>query len=328
MIPPCPKCGATKTDPVPHNLSYNLARAFGYRLQRCSRCRKARYLPRHHGTYRDSSPVGKEPKEPGGFAEDPETLKRTEAPPELQKDQVSAAETSERDERKCPACGSIRYHHTHRTTMERLLRRPAMARCENCRLRFPYPGRPAKDPEALGAPATEPRSAEEEKASKMAKENTQVQAPKEGVQSDASYNDSPRCPACGSTKHHRTERNTLERILGRPPMARCEKCGKRFPYSKPRVESPDSKKSGQTPASRGRMRGERSGSGTIEGTAQPNSDNPGSIADSSEEELGRCPFCGSTAYRRSRRTTAERLLLRPKMARCSHCRKRFPFPLR
>jgi DNA-directed RNA polymerase subunit M/transcription elongation factor TFIIS len=212
--------------------------------------------------------------------------------------------------------------------MERLLRHPAMARCENCRSRFPYPGRRARDPEALGAVAAEPRSAEEEKAPKMTKENTQVQAPQQGAPTDTSFSDMPRCPACGSTKHHRTERSTLERMLGRPPMARCEKCGKRFPYSKPRVGSPDSKPSGQTSASRGRMRGERSGSGSMEGTAQPRADNAGSIADSSEEESSRCPFCGSTAYRRSRRTTAERLLLRPKMARCSHCRKRFPFPLR
>jgi hypothetical protein len=328
MIPPCPKCGATKTDPVPHNFRYDLARAFGYRLQRCSRCRKTRYLPRHDGTYRDSRPVGKKPIELGGIIEDRGTLERTEAPPEPQKHQESVAETSERDGRECPACGSSRYHQTHRTTKERLLRRPAMARCENCRLRFPYPGRPAKNPEALGAAATKPRSAEEEKASKMTKENTPVQAPKQVSSADASYSDLPRCPACGSAKHHRTERNTLERLLGRPPMARCEKCGKRFPYSKARVESPDSKKSGQTPASKGRVKRERGGSPSMEGASHPNADNAGSVGDSSEEESSRCPFCGSTAYRRSRRTTAERLLLRPKMARCSHCRKRFPLSFR
>jgi hypothetical protein len=328
MISPCPKCGATKTDPVPHNFRYELARVFGYRLQRCSRCRKARYLPRHHRINRDSSPAGKESMKQGGFAQDPVTLMRSEAPPAPQEDHGEVGETSERGGPQCPACGSIRYHQTHRTRMEWLLRRPALARCENCGLRFPYPGRRAKDPEALEVVAIVPRSAEEEKASKMTKEKTQVQALKQEFPADAPYSDLPRCPACGSNKHHRTERNTLERVLGRPPMARCEKCGKRFPYSKSRVESHDSKKSGPTPASKGRVRGERSGSGNMEGTAQPNDDKAGPIADSSEEGSSRCPFCGSTSYRRSRRSAAERLLLRPKMARCSHCRKRFPLPLR
>jgi hypothetical protein len=118
----------------------------------------------------------------------------------------------------------------------------------------------------------------------------------------------PCCPACGSTKYHRTERTTMERVLQRPPMARCEKCGKRFPYVRRRDEGRDSR--------------------TTRESAQPNVDKEGNAADSSNRESSRCPFCGSTAYRRSRRSAAERLLLRPKMARCSHCRKRFPLPER
>lgn len=39
-----------------------------------------------------------------------------------------------------------------------------------------------------------------------------------------------------------------------------------------------------------------------------------------------CPECGSTSYRRSRRRFFERLLKRPRMARCLRCNHRFPYP--
>lgn len=39
-----------------------------------------------------------------------------------------------------------------------------------------------------------------------------------------------------------------------------------------------------------------------------------------------CPECGSTLYRRSRRRFFERLLKRPRMARCLRCNHRFPYP--
>ena len=39
-----------------------------------------------------------------------------------------------------------------------------------------------------------------------------------------------------------------------------------------------------------------------------------------------CPECGSTIYHRSRRRWYERLLKRPKMARCMKCDHRFPYP--
>jgi hypothetical protein len=40
-----------------------------------------------------------------------------------------------------------------------------------------------------------------------------------------------------------------------------------------------------------------------------------------------CPKCGSTFYRRSRRRFFERLLKRPRMARCLRCHHRFPYPV-
>ena len=234
MISPCPKCGGTKTDPVPHGVKYELAWAFGYRLQQCSRCRAARYIPRHRGKSRGSSTLGKEPASAPGSGEERGTSGTAEARPAPKEAQVNTANSSDRDMR--------------------------------------------------------------------------------------------RCPACGSTKNHRTHRTTMERLLHRPPIARCEKCGKRFPYFRPHDESPNSVESREAVARMNPMREEGSGSRTTEESAQPNVDKQGTAADSSKRELSRCPFCGSTAYRRSRRSTVEHLLLRPKMARCSHCRKRFPFP--
>ena len=39
-----------------------------------------------------------------------------------------------------------------------------------------------------------------------------------------------------------------------------------------------------------------------------------------------CPRCGSTIYRRSRRRWWEKLIGRPRMARCLKCNHRFPYP--
>jgi hypothetical protein len=40
-----------------------------------------------------------------------------------------------------------------------------------------------------------------------------------------------------------------------------------------------------------------------------------------------CPKCKSTSYRASRRRWYERLMKRPKMARCSNCHHRFPYSM-
>jgi rubredoxin len=49
-------------------------------------------------------------------------------------------------------------------------------------------------------------------------------------------------------------------------------------------------------------------------------------ADHELDDSHYCPKCGSTFYRRSRRRFFERLLKRPKMARCLRCNHRFPYP--
>jgi transcription elongation factor Elf1 len=302
MIPPCPKCGATKTDPVPHDFKYDLARTFGYRLQKCSRCRAARYLPRHTRKPDGSSQSGKQPTSAPrlGGGGDPEGLVRAKADSRPEGRQVGADDVTNRDAFRCPACGSKGYHRTERTPQERILRSAPMARCEICGQRFPHPGHPnsAEASEAGSQPA------EEEQVPTMTKKNTPGEVPQVAAQS--SSDDVPKCPSCGSSKYHRTERTALERTLQRPSMARCERCGKRFPYVRhpddPSASAPAGKKARATA-------GEQAGG-----------------AGSSNQKTGSCPHCGSNHYRRSRRTAAERLLFRPKMARCSHCRKRFPFP--
>lgn len=45
-----------------------------------------------------------------------------------------------------------------------------------------------------------------------------------------------------------------------------------------------------------------------------------------EDEYHLCPKCGGTNYRRSRRRWYEKLMKRPRMARCMKCNHRFPYP--
>ena len=331
MISPCPKCGATKTDRVPHDFKYNLARAFGYRLQRCSRCRAARFIPFRREKSLGASLVLEEAGSSGWLVEEGELLGSAKTRPELGKDQLTDAGSSDRDVPHCPDCGSTSYHRTKRTTKERMLRRPPMARCESCGIRFPYPEHREEYPEPLklpGAGARGPHSVAEKNDPITAMENAESEDPKQVPDADSSDFDMPRCPSCGSTEYHRTQRTTMERALERPPMARCEKCGKRFPYVRDRAESLDSLKTGEAVASTSHEGEEGKGSRTAEEWAGQGVDKQETAADSSNGESSCCPFCGSTVYRRSRRSTLERLLLRPRMARCSHCRKRFPFPER
>jgi transcription elongation factor Elf1 len=305
MIPPCPKCGATKTDPVPHDFKYNLARALGYRLQKCSRCRATRFLPRHSKKPLGTSQAGKLPTSEPRFGGEPGGFVKPEAGPGQEGHPVAVAESPNGDVFHCPACGSSRYHRTERTAGERMLRLAPMARCELCGVRFPYPGHP-DSVQSEEAPAAGSQFAEEKHVPKMTKENLQAEVPQEAVHVKSSNDDVPKCPSCGSSKYHRTERTALERAFQRPPMARCETCGKRFSY----VRHPDEPRRSATAGKK----------------THPNGGEQAGAAGSSNQETGRCPSCGSANYRRSRRTAAERLLFRPKMARCSHCRRRFPFP--
>jgi len=330
MTLPCPRCGDAKTDPVRHGLVYKLVWVLGYRLQECARCHRPRFIPRHDGKSPYSSQLGKEPVSAPPFAEERGALRKAEENlvPKVTK-QVTAADSSERGLRCCPVCGSTKYHRTHRTTLERILSRPRMARCEKCGVRFPYPGhrdRTSGSIKLREPVATVPLSAEEKRAPRMAEENTQPKVTKQVTGADSSNHGLHRCPTCGSTEYHRTKRTTLEHLLLRPRLARCEKCGLRFPYPGCREKYPDPLKVGEPAASVPRPAEERRAPEMAEESSQSKVTQQVTIVDHSNRGLGRCPVCGSTEYRRSRRTTLERILLRPKMARCRNCRKRFPFP--
>src|SRR5580698_2316370 len=115
MAVPCRKCGATKTEPVRPGLRHKLARRFGYELRKCARCRKLRLIHR-------------------GPRKTPASGEVTESAP--------AAAPLLRDPdgfHGCPRCGEKHFHRSQRNWLERVLRRPAMARCSACRYRFPIP---------------------------------------------------------------------------------------------------------------------------------------------------------------------------------------------
>jgi len=325
----CRKCGATKTEPVRHGILYKVARASGYRLCQCSRCRKLRLIRRHD----ESSTSLKSEKEAAtvaGATEERGAPKTAEKHLEPKIDQaVAAADSPHRGPGHCPDCGSTKYHRTKRTPLEHLMLRPPMARCELCRSRFPYPkhrhGSSSTTKLGEAAAANAPRPAEEKKAAKMVEPNTKPEVTKIVNSADSSRHAARCCPTCGSTKYHRTKRTSLEHFLLRPRMARCENCGARFPYPRHHHRSSSSAESAQAataPRSTEQQMAPKAG----ERKTQPEVTNPSASAESSSRGLGNCPACGSSKYHRTKRTTLEHLLLRPRMAHCEKCGARFPHP--
>ena len=161
----------------------------------------------------------------------------------------------------------------------------------------------------------------------MAEESSKAKVGTPATAARSSNGDEPRCPACGSTKYHRTRRTRLERFLMRPPMSRCEKCGLRFPYSRhPDGSSHASVESDEDEVPMLRPSGERRSPGMAEESTKAEVTKPVKDADSSNGELPSCPSCGSTRYHRTHRSRFERFLSRPPMARCDKCNSRFPYP--
>jgi hypothetical protein len=240
---------------------------------------------------------------------------------------VTGADASTDGLPRCPTCGSARYHHTHRTRLEHFLSRPAMARCEKCGSRFPYPGHHEGSSGSVeleeAAPVLQP--SEERRSPEMAEESSKAEVTKPVQGADASDGELPRCPTCGSARFHRTHRTRLERFLSRPAMARCETCGLRFPYPGRPDESAGSVELEEA-APVLRPAEERRSPKMAEESSRAEVTKPVADADASNGELPRCPTCGSTRYYRTRRTRLERFLSRPPMARCEKCEARFPYP--
>jgi hypothetical protein len=130
MSSPCRRCGATKTEPAHGRVVSTLVRLLGYRLRRCSRCRRWRVLP------------------PGPFlgpkaSTEPDYGSNVTATPGETRGSVSlqwATDPFDPDGFSgCPRCGGLQFERTRRRWLERTLKRPRMARCRACRKRFPYP---------------------------------------------------------------------------------------------------------------------------------------------------------------------------------------------
>jgi uncharacterized protein with PIN domain len=326
----CPACGSTAYHRIHRTtLERILSRP---KVARCEKCGFRFPYPGHRDRSSGSVKLGEAVATAPRSSEEKKALGMAEenTQPKVAK-QVTGADSSNHGVRRCPDCGSTKYHRTRRTTLEHLLLRPQMGRCEKCGMRFPYPGHHEKYPGPLkvGEPAaTVPRPAEERRAPEMAEERSQPKLTKQVVVVDFSNLGLRLCPDCGTTKYHRTRRTIMERVLLRPAMARCERCGARFPNPGHHDRSPDSVKSDEEAATVSQVGEEGRASRTAEESSQPKVAKQGTAAGSSNRGLGRCPACGSTRYRRSRRNILERILLRPRMARCRNCRKRFPFPER
>jgi hypothetical protein len=218
MASTCPRCGATRSDPVPHGTAYKLARLFGYRLQRCAQCRLPRFIPRH--PKKTDAPPKTEAEAAAAESTERGAALTEEAPAQTAR-QAAGDVRSEPRPGRCPVCGGNHYHRSRRSRAERLLLRPRMARCENCGARFAYPtahDQPAESPTPEREVAEPREPAEEENPPDEA---APASTPNSGFRG---------CPVCGSMEFRRSHRTTLERILLRPKMARCKKCRHRFPF--------------------------------------------------------------------------------------------------
>lgn len=117
---PCHKCGATKTEPVRRGAVAALLRAMGYRLRRCSRCRRRRVL--RESVFQPRAAY---------------------APNAARNSMPGAVDYSSFDPdgfEGCPRCGRADdYERTPRNLLERGLGWAPMARCRSCGKRFTYP---------------------------------------------------------------------------------------------------------------------------------------------------------------------------------------------
>lgn len=121
MAAPCPRCGATKTEPIRRGWRQSLARGLGYDFRKCARCRRLRLIGR--GTRMVSG---------GQISSAAESGDRAPA-------YNPAVFVDPDDFHGCPRCGGPEFHRTRRRWLERVLSRPRMARCRACGHRFPIP---------------------------------------------------------------------------------------------------------------------------------------------------------------------------------------------
>jgi NADH pyrophosphatase NudC (nudix superfamily) len=151
-----------KTESVRHGFIYTTLWKMGYHLRRCSFCNRRRIFRRSdpkrpHPDFltsedltesfnrkiaaakqRDAAVAGT-----SGAQMDLNSTEKVRAEGTLTASSaVAVAEATDDDieeHRRCPKCGSRRFHRSHRRWWERLINRSRMARCSKCHHRFMYP---------------------------------------------------------------------------------------------------------------------------------------------------------------------------------------------
>jgi len=156
----------------------------------------------------------------------------------------------------CPRCGHTKTESVHHGLIYNTLYAMGyrLRRCSFCNRRrlFKQGGRDRPHPddmtveelrerfnrklaEALAKESAAPESSEGKMASgssqKSPGQGTQARQSSVSVTKEVDECDDYRlCPQCGSTVYRRSRRRWYERLLNRRRMARCIKCGHRFPY--------------------------------------------------------------------------------------------------
>ena len=161
MPNPCPRCGETKTEGVPHGMIYNFLWRRGYSLRRCSFCKRRRLLKRPNQPHPESMTLEElqerfDREIAKSLGRIPQEVEISESKPARDsqagsKGPETKSVSTTGDLTKafpktdisncCPKCTSPHYRATHRRWYERLMKRPKIARCTDCRHRFPYPSK-------------------------------------------------------------------------------------------------------------------------------------------------------------------------------------------
>jgi len=149
MAKPCAQCGSTKTRPT-SGLRARLVKIVGWRLRRCSKCRRLRLLPaavvradraariaRHRERQRGGSlPVEAPAPVPVAPPIAPLVAPEPAVAPAAAANDAEVEDKWERSSR-CPYCGTAKTRPSKRTLWDHLLGRAKMMKCDVCWKRFP-----------------------------------------------------------------------------------------------------------------------------------------------------------------------------------------------
>ncbi len=155
------------------------------------------------------------------------------------------------------------------------------------------------------------------------------------------------CPRCGAIKTESVRHGIFYHLLWNLGyhLRRCSGCNRprilRRPKSRARFEDEPALNSGTDSSPASSAKPSVSGRAMESDPDSPESESAEAGASDKEEqgatqvavdweespnEYGCCPKCGSIQYRRSRRSAFEKMIGRPRMARCLKCFHRFPYP--